>query len=127
MSAPRILIAEDDPFLQDVLSETLQRAGFEVTCVADGASALVRIKARRPDLLLLDLVLPGVDGFEVLRRVRADAPTRDLPVAVISSLHRPDHLETLRGLGVLTLIPKPFSPSDLVRQLRNLGLQGVAA
>lgn len=123
----RILLGEDDPFLAELLEQALARAGHRVAVAPDGPSALVRLKAERPDLLLLDLMLPGIDGFEVLRVLRADPALADLPVMAITSLTRPDHLAALKDLQVADIALKPLSPGELVRRVGRLVLPRAAA
>ena len=123
-SRPYVLAAEENLLLQEVFERVLGAAGFEVTCVGDGDALMAAMQARPPALVLLELILPRMDGFECLRRIRSDPVLKDTPVVVITALTRDDHFETLQPLGVLAYVTKPFSPSALVRQLETLGIQG---
>lgn len=124
--APYVLVAEENLLLQEVFERVLVDAGFEVTCLGDGEALLAAARARRPALVLLELILPRMDGFECLRRIRSDPSLKETPVIVVTALTRDDHFETLEPLGVLAYVTKPFSPSGLVRQLETLGFRGAA-
>lgn len=112
---PTILLVEDEPRLADVLEAYLARDGFRVERAADGPSAVERWRAVRPDLVLLDLMLPGFDGLEVARRIRAEAPT---PIVILTARDRqPDKLSGLE-LGADDYVTKPFFPPEVVARVR---------
>ena len=117
---PFVLIGEDDDLIQVLMERALEAAGFQVECVDDGGLLIERIRARRPDVLILDIFMPTVDGFEILRRIRAEPDIRDLKVVICSALKRPEDFEMARSLGAAGFVSKPFSPSDLVREIRGL-------
>ncbi len=111
----RIIVAEDDPKQASILSAYLERDGHTVTFAADGPSAVVAVHDDDPDLLLLDLMLPGADGFEVLRRIR---PTHAVPVIMLTA--RGAEIDQLRGfdLGADDYVVKPYSPRQLAARIR---------
>lgn len=113
----RVLVVDDEPMVRDVLSRYLERNGFEVDAAADGEGALAAFDAQRPDLVLLDLMLPRVDGFEVFRRIRAQA---DSPVIMITA--RGETTDRIVGLdvGADDYISKPFSPGEVVARVRSV-------
>jgi DNA-binding response OmpR family regulator len=113
----RVLVVDDEPMVRDVLSRYLERNGFEVDAAADGELALEAFDARRPDLVLLDLMLPRVDGFEVFRRIRARG---DSPVIMITA--RGETTDRIVGLevGADDYISKPFSPGEVVARVRSV-------
>jgi DNA-binding response OmpR family regulator len=117
----RVLVVDDEPMVREVLSRYLERDGFEVESAADGELALEAFEARRPDLVLLDLMLPRVDGFEVFRRIRARAPS---PVIMITA--RGDVTDRIVGLetGADDYISKPFSPAEVVARVRAVLRRG---
>jgi len=116
----RIFVVDDEPDVVELLRTILEAEGFEVEATTDGRSALPRIVDRPPDLLLLDLMMPDMDGFELLKLVRQDPRGRDIRVLVLSARTGPqDQLESLQ-LGANAYVFKPFSPRDLVRQVRSL-------
>jgi DNA-binding response OmpR family regulator len=111
----RVLVVDDEPMVREVLSRYLERDGFEVDSAADGELALRAFEAHRPDLVLLDLMLPRVDGFEVFRRIRARAKS---PVIMITA--RGDVTDRIVGLetGADDYVSKPFSPAEVVARVR---------
>ncbi len=110
-----IFVVEDEPDIASVLVDYLRAGGFEALHFADGESALAALRATRPDLLLLDLMLPGVDGFEILRQVRQAG---SLPVVMLTA--RVEEVDRLLGLdlGADDYICKPFSPREVVARVR---------
>jgi DNA-binding response OmpR family regulator len=117
----RVLVVDDEPMVREVLARYLERDGFEVESAADGELALVAFEARRPDLVLLDLMLPRVDGFEVFRRIRAQSQN---PVIMITA--RGDVSDRIVGLetGADDYIAKPFSPAEVVARVRAVLRRG---
>jgi adenylate cyclase len=106
----RILVADDNDANADLLRRMLARMGHQVTVVTDGAQALAALGRERFDLLLLDIVMPNVDGFEVLRRCKADERLRDVPVVMISSMDESSAVARCIELGAADHLPKPFEP-----------------
>ena len=114
----RVLVVDDDPTVSDVVRRYLERADFEVTLAADGPGALAAVDNARPDLVVLDLMLPGMDGLEVCRRLRAQDP--DLPVVMLTALgEESDRLVGL-SLGADDYVTKPFSPRELVLRVQSV-------
>jgi DNA-binding response OmpR family regulator len=113
----RVLVVDDEPMVRDVLSRYLVRGGFEVEAVADGERALAAFDARRPDLVLLDLMLPRVDGFEVFRRIRARAQS---PVIMITARGRTTDRIVGLDVGADDYVSKPFSPAEVVARVRSV-------
>jgi DNA-binding response OmpR family regulator len=116
-SPPRVLVVEDDPTVSDVVTRYLERDGYAVEAAADGRTALERATTLPPDLMILDLMLPGLDGLEVFRRVRAIAP-----VAVIMLTARGEEEDRVAGLelGADDYLAKPFSPRELMARVRSV-------
>lgn len=112
----RILYIEDDTDLQWLVSHVLESAGFEVRVCSSGAEALLGIGELSPDLVLLDVMMPGMDGFRVLRELRARPECAALPVVFITA--RSPHGDEYQRSGAQGLIVKPFEPSALVQQVR---------
>ena len=113
--APRILLVDDDRTVAEVVTRYLEREGFEVERVADGQRAVERALAEPPDLMVLDLMLPKLDGLEVCRRVRALNP---VPVIMLTA--RTDETDRIVGLdlGADDYVTKPFSPRELVSRVK---------
>ena len=118
MMKPLVLIVEDEAPLVTMLRYNLEKEGFQVCEAGDGEEALVQIAERKPDLVLLDWMLPLVSGIEVCRRIRRSAETRSLPVIILTA--RGEQTDRVRGLdsGADDYVVKPFSPSELVARLR---------
>ena len=114
----RILIVEDDPDIAELVARYLERAGFQTERAANGREALQIVAARLPDLLILDLMLPQVDGIEICRSLRAGAATASLPIIMLTA--RADESERIVGLelGADDYLAKPFSPGELVARVR---------
>ncbi|HVR29427.1 MAG TPA: response regulator transcription factor [Thermoanaerobaculia bacterium] len=111
-----ILVVEDDPSLLAGLALNLRKSGYRIRTAADGAAALASLESERPDLVLLDLMLPGVDGLEILSRIRTTDAS--LPVVVLTALGSED--EKIRGLdvGANDYVTKPFSVAELLARVR---------
>jgi DNA-binding response OmpR family regulator len=124
--AGQILIVEDNSSTRMLLEQTLELEGYDVFSVGDGPSALDRIGAHRPALVLLDVMMPGLDGVEVLKKIREADATKDLPVVMLTALDDPD--STWKGWtsGCHYYMTKPFDPEDVVKVVSEL-LDGVAA
>jgi CheY-like chemotaxis protein len=121
VSGPRlILVADDDEDILALVRAVLERSGHEVVTVADGAEALATVRTRRPDLAVLDITMPLVDGLEVLRRLRADAETAALPVVLLSAQAQEADIERGFVTGASAYIKKPFSPRELVTRVSQL-------
>ena len=116
----RILVVEDDPDIADLVVRYLDKAGFVSERVASGREALTAIAARPPDLLVLDLMLPHLDGLEVCRLVRGNQATAALPIIMLTA--RAEESERIVGLevGADDYLAKPFSPNELVARVRAL-------
>jgi two-component system alkaline phosphatase synthesis response regulator PhoP len=112
---PTVLVVDDEPKIVQLARDYLEHAGFAVLTASDGASALQAARVRAPDLIVLDLGLPGLDGLEVMRSIRASAST---PIVVLTA--RDTELDKLLGLelGADDYVTKPFSPRELVARVR---------
>ncbi|TGA92116.1 response regulator transcription factor [Streptomyces sp. MZ04] len=115
--APHVLVVDDDATVAEVVTGYLERAGYVVDRAEDGHTALERAAARRPDLVVLDLMLPGIDGLEVCRRLRARGP---VPVIMLTA--RGDEDDRILGLeiGADDYVTKPFSPRELVLRVESV-------
>lgn len=118
MATRTILVVDDEPGIVAIARDYLDRAGFRVITAADGPSALRLARSERPNLLVLDLMLPGMDGLDVARALRGDPATRTLPMIMLTA--RVDEADRLIGLelGADDYITKPFSPRELVARVR---------
>ena len=116
-SSGRILVVEDDPTVADVVTRYLQHSGFLVEWAADGWTALTAATARPPDLVVLDLMLPGLDGLEVCRRLRRIGP---VPVVMLTALGEETDRVLGLELGADDYVTKPFSPRELVLRVQSV-------
>lgn len=116
----QVLVVDDEPNILLSLEFLMQQAGFDVTTADDGESALERINAGLPDLLLLDISLPGISGFDVLERLRTAADTRHLPIIMLTAHGREVEREKGMALGANDYITKPFSTQALVEKVKAL-------
>lgn len=110
---PRILIADDEPMIRELVREILKPDNFRIDLAASGEEALRQVGNSRPDLVLLDMRLPDIDGFEVLERIRGTDSGRDLPVIMLTALSDADFIERGFQLGATDHMTKPFSPAQL--------------
>jgi len=114
-----VLVVDDEPTITEVVSRYLQRAGYDTRIAGDGPSALEQAGAARPDLVVLDLMLPGMDGLEVLRRLRQPAAGGDRSISVILLTAKGEFTDRVIGLrlGADDYVVKPFSPAELVARV----------
>jgi phosphate regulon transcriptional regulator PhoB len=116
--ASRVLVVEDEPDIRDLLAFHLERDGYQVTRATTGPEALRQLRAAAPDLVILDLMLPELDGLEVCRRLRADPATATLPVIMLTA--KGDEVDRVVGLelGADDYVVKPFSPKEMLARVR---------
>jgi two-component system alkaline phosphatase synthesis response regulator PhoP/two-component system response regulator ResD len=124
MPGELILLVDDEPNIVELARLYLERAGYRVAAVGDGRAALDRVAAEPPALMVLDLMLPGLDGYEVCRRVRA---TSELPIIMLTA--RDEDLDKIIGLelGADDYLTKPFSPRELVARVKAILRRSAAA
>jgi two-component system phosphate regulon response regulator PhoB len=115
-----ILVIEDDADIIEVMRFNLEREGFRVVMAGDGETGLREVSRGRPDFVLLDLMLPGIDGLEVCRRLRGEDPTRDLPILILTA--KGEEADVIVGLemGADDYLVKPFSPRELVARIKSV-------
>src|ERR1700736_729218 len=116
----RILVVEDDPDIAELVARYLGKAGFSIEMISSGRDAVAAVTARPPDVLVLDLMLPQVDGLEICRLVRANDKTAAIPIIMLTA--RAEESDRIVGLeiGADDYIAKPFIPNELVARVRAL-------
>lgn len=119
MKDPKILVVDDEPDVVMFIARTLKSEGFDIVSAYDGISALDLAESERPDLVLLDLMMPMMSGYEVCEQLKANPATQAIPVVCFSSAHTADAITRSREVGAATLLVKPFSPAELVAQIRR--------
>jgi DNA-binding response OmpR family regulator len=118
--ASRILIIDDEPNIVLSLEFLMKREGFEVAVAGDGEGALRAMAERRPDLVILDIMMPRLNGFEVCQRIRADPSLRDVRVLMLTAKGRETEMKKGLELGADAYVTKPFSTKELVAEIRRL-------
>jgi DNA-binding response OmpR family regulator len=117
MPVPSVLVVDDNPDVCELVAYKLQQTGFEVRRAKDGNAALREVAAQPPDLVLLDIMMPGTSGLEVLQRWRADDATATLPVILLTAKAQEKDVERGFELGADDYVVKPFSPRELVHRV----------
>jgi DNA-binding response OmpR family regulator len=120
MNGRLVVVADDDEDILVLVRTVLERAGYEVVAARTGVEALVLAQERRPDLAVLDISMPELDGLEVLRRLRADASTSDVPVLLLSARVQEDDVARGFATGANAYVQKPFSPRELADRVSEL-------
>ena len=116
----RIVVADDEGDIRRLIAFTLRRRGHEVFEAADGTSALETVRGLHPDLAVLDVMMPGMDGLEVARALAADEATHQLPVLIVSAGGQPAALDEGQVGGARAYLEKPFAPQDLAAHVDAL-------
>lgn len=116
----KILVVDDDEHILRSLAQYLELEDFDVTTASGGAEALERFAESRPDLMVLDVMMPGMDGFEVLQKIRQDTETSALPVLMLTA--RDQHADIMKGyqMGATSYLVKPFNLDELVEAINEV-------
>ena len=115
-----ILVVEDDPRSADLVELILNSKGYKTLIAEDGPQALRMVQENMPDLVILDLMLPGVDGFEVLEQIRSHPQTSDLPVVIVSARTQDNDKKNAAELGIDAYLTKPFRKAKLLKLVETL-------
>ncbi len=120
MVKKKILVIEDDRDISELITYNLEREGYDVACLYDGGQAVDFVKKRKPELIILDLMLPEVDGIEICRTLKSDAITKHIPIIMLTA--KGEEADVVVGLqmGADDYIPKPFSPKVLVARIKAI-------
>lgn len=116
----RILIVEDEQNLVELLKFRLEVNGYSIETAFDGEEGLSKISTVKPDLVILDLMIPKIDGYKVLERAKADPKTKDIPVIVLTARTQNKDMEQARALGADSFMTKPFEPNQLLSEIKKL-------
>jgi len=117
---PLILVAEDELLYAKIYQNKLVMEGYEVVMVGNGKEAIRVAQDSQPDLILLDMIMPEIDGFQVLAGLKSDPSTRDIKIIVLSNLSQPSDLETAKNLGAMEyLVKSNLSISDLIKKIKT--------
>ncbi len=120
MSKEHILIIEDETDIQELIKFNLEKESYRVTSTLTGEEGISQVKASHPDLVLLDLMLPGIDGFEVCRRLKSDDETKKIPIVMITAKGEESDIVSGLELGADDYITKPFKPRILIARIRSV-------
>lgn len=120
MAKKKILVVEDDRDISELITYNLEREGYEIACLYDGSQAVDFVHKRKPELIILDLMLPEVDGIEICRTLKSDAATKHIPIVMLTA--KSEEADVVVGLqmGADDYIPKPFSPKVLVARIKAI-------
>lgn len=119
--AKKVLVIEDDKFLRELISQKLSKEGYDVIEAVDGEKGIETAKSEKPDLILLDLILPGIDGFEVLSKIKADSEASGIPIIILSNLGQKDDIEKGLKMGAVDyLIKAHFTPAEIIEKIREI-------
>jgi DNA-binding response OmpR family regulator len=118
--AKKVLVIDDDPTVQRLTEYVLKKSGYVVVTAANGLDGLRKAKAEIPDLIILDVMLPGLDGFEVCERLRQDHSTASIPVLMMSAKAQASDDATAHTVGASEYLAKPASPADIQRRVGRL-------
>lgn len=117
----KVAVVDDDPSISRVMKIILTANGFDVVLASGGKSGLALARSESPDVILLDVMMPDIDGFEVCRRLKADETTRDIPVIFVSARSEPGAIEEGISLGACAYMTKPFKPDVLLAKISEIG------
>lgn len=117
---PRIVIAEDEPDIRDLITFTLRFAGFDVTAGANGEEGYEFTKREKPDIVMMDVRMPKMTGYEACRKIKADPEIADIPVVFLSAKGQDSEIETGLEAGAEAYLLKPFAPDQLVERLKSI-------
>lgn len=120
MNNPLIVVVEDEQAIQDVIVYNLRREGYEVLLAGHGNEGLALIQSKRPALVILDLMLPGIDGLSICQQLRADAKTRSIPLMILSAKEEESDIVIGLSLGADDYLAKPFSPREMLARVKAL-------
>ena len=117
----RVLIIEDDTFLRELISQKLSKEGYSIIEAIDGEEGVKKTKEEKPEIILLDLILPGIDGFEVLSQIKGDQTTSSIPVIILSNLGQKEDIERGLKLGPVDyLIKAHFTPGEIIEKVKTV-------
>ena len=118
--AKKILLVDDDPVILRLLASRLKNSGYGVVSASDGESGLKKAIAKKPDLVLLDIIMPGLNGFEVCKRLKENDKTKDIPVIMLTALAGENDLSKSLEEGADCFITKPFRAVDLLHEIKTI-------
>ncbi len=118
--APKVLVADDEIYMRRLLEATFRKGGFEPILVPDGEQALAAARSARPQLIVIDVMMPGLDGLSVVRQLKQDEATRGIPVIVLSAKGQALTRVEAEQAGAVLFLTKPFSPTQLLKEAARI-------
>jgi len=121
MKVKTILLIEDDPFLIDIYTTKLKESGFKVEVATNGEEGIIKAQETKPNLIVLDIVLPQIDGWEILKEIKANPNLKKIPVVILSNLGQKSEVEKGIKLGAVKyLIKAHFTPSEVIEEIKKV-------
>ncbi|MFH1239194.1 MAG: response regulator [bacterium] len=115
----KILGADDSPFVLEIVETVLKSEGFEVVTASDGIEAWDKIQKERPDIVIVDIIMPGLNGYQICEKIKHDEKLRDLPVLVLTTKAQDKDIELAQASGADLYMTKPFDPDELAAKVRK--------
>ncbi len=117
----KILLVEDDPFLIDIYTSKLEKEGFSVKISESGEDCFKKIKQEKPDLILLDIILPKIDGWKVLKKIKSDEKLKNIKIIILSNLYQKEDIEKGLSLGAdKYLIKANYDPKEVIEEIKKI-------
>ncbi|MCU0641126.1 MAG: response regulator [Candidatus Margulisbacteria bacterium] len=114
-----VLIVDDEPTIVTIIGDLLQLSGYDTLSAGDAEEAEQAIRAHRPDLILLDVMMPKTSGFDLCRKLKATPDYKEIPIIFVSVMNKPEDLAKGKELGAADYVPKPFDPNDLLARIKR--------
>ncbi len=117
----KVLVVEDDRFLRELITQKLSREGYEVSEAVDGEDGVKKAEEKKPEIILMDLILPGIDGFEAITKIKANPELEDIPIIILSNLGQRDDVERGLKLGAVDFLVKAhFTPGEIIEKIEKV-------
>lgn len=120
MSNPKVLAVDDEPHILFILSQVLNKKGCNVLTAAGGEDAIKIAQKEMPDLIILDVMMPDISGYEVCQHLKSNPTTKEIPIVILTAEQNEEHKDAMYKLGVVDYIPKPFSPNGLSSKIDEI-------
>jgi len=115
----KILVADDSPFVLEIVETVLKSEGFEVITASDGIEAWDKIQKERPDIVIVDIIMPGLNGYQICEKIKHDEELKSLPVLVLTTKAQDKDIELAQASGADLYMTKPFDPDELAAKVRK--------
>ena len=116
----KVLLVDDDPVILKLLQVNFEMEGYTVSCAGDGEEGLAKARAERPDIVLLDIMMPKMDGLEVTKALKGAADTKDIPIILLSAKAQASDIQAGKDIGADDYLTKPFDPLELLERVNEL-------